>query len=221
MRTTPSTSGLLIQEPARLEKPIFDADAAGFQLVVHAIGDRANATRPRHFREAASAARRARPPSPYRARAGRARADKRALRGAWRHRLDPAKSLHRRHALGGEAHRRRHAAPIAYNVQVVRRRRRSVAFGTDWFVEPLDPMLGLYAAVTRQFPDGTPAGGWFPEERITLAQAIEYYTLGSAYAEFAETRRARSRRQAGRPRRPVARPVHDPAARDPRHAPRS
>ena len=50
-------------------------------------------------------------------------------------------------------------------------------------------MLGLYAAVTRQFPDGTPLGGWHPEERVTMAQAIEYYTLGSAYAEFAETRK--------------------------------
>ena len=50
-------------------------------------------------------------------------------------------------------------------------------------------MLGLYAAVTRQFPDGTPPGGWFPEERLTLEQAVEYYTLGSAYAEFAETRK--------------------------------
>jgi predicted amidohydrolase YtcJ len=64
-----------------------------------------------------------------------------------------------------------------------------IAFGTDWFVEPLNPMLGLYAAVTRQFPDGTPAGGWFPEERLTLEQAVEYYTLGSAYAEFAEARK--------------------------------
>ena len=64
-----------------------------------------------------------------------------------------------------------------------------VAFGTDWFVAPLDPMLGLYAAVTRQFPDGTPPGGWHPEERITMAQAVECYTLGSAYAEFAEDRK--------------------------------
>ena len=37
-----------------------------------------------------------------------------------------------------------------------------MSFGTDWFVEPLNPMLGLYAAVTRQFPDGTPPDGWFP-----------------------------------------------------------
>ncbi len=50
-------------------------------------------------------------------------------------------------------------------------------------------MLGIYAAVTRQFPDGTPAGGWYPDERITVGQAVECYTLGSAYAEFAEVRK--------------------------------
>jgi predicted amidohydrolase YtcJ len=63
------------------------------------------------------------------------------------------------------------------------------SLGTDWFVEPLNSMLGLYAAVTRQFADGTPAAGWYPEERISLAAAIEYYTMGSAFAEFAERRK--------------------------------
>ena len=53
----------------------------------------------------------------------------------------------------------------------------------------LGTRLGLYAAVTRQYRDGTPAAGWFPEERITMAQAVEYYTLGSAYAEFADDRK--------------------------------
>ena len=50
-------------------------------------------------------------------------------------------------------------------------------------------MLGLYAAVTRQYPDGTPAGGWFPAEKISMAEAVEFYTLGSAYAEFADDRK--------------------------------
>jgi predicted amidohydrolase YtcJ len=61
-----------------------------------------------------------------------------------------------------------------------------VAFGTDWFVEPLDPRLGLYAAVTRELPSGGPPGGWFPEEKISLEEALDLYTRGSAYAEFAE-----------------------------------
>ena len=75
---------------------------------------------------------------------------------------------------------------FAYNVRALASAGARIAFGTDWFVEPLNPLLGLYAAVTRQAPDGTPPGGWFPDERIAMEQAIEYYTMGSAYAEFAE-----------------------------------
>ncbi|MFB0519582.1 MAG: amidohydrolase, partial [Acidobacteriota bacterium] len=61
-----------------------------------------------------------------------------------------------------------------------------IAVGTDWYVEPLNPMLGLYAAVTRQTPEGSPPGGWFPEQRLTLEEAIRLYTLGSAFASFEE-----------------------------------
>ena len=59
-----------------------------------------------------------------------------------------------------------------------------LAFGTDWDVAPLNPMLGLYAAVTRATLDGKTPNGWFPEQKLTLAEAIEAYTMGSAYAEF-------------------------------------
>jgi predicted amidohydrolase YtcJ len=48
-------------------------------------------------------------------------------------------------------------------------------------------MLGLYAAVTRATLDGKNPGAWFPEQKLTLKEAIEAYTLGSAYAEFRET----------------------------------
>ena len=61
-----------------------------------------------------------------------------------------------------------------------------VPFGTDWPVEPINPYLGLYAAVTRQSADGAPPGGWWPEERITIADAIRNYTAQSAYASFEE-----------------------------------
>ncbi len=63
----------------------------------------------------------------------------------------------------------------------------SLAFGTDWSVEPLDPMRGLYSCVTRKNIEfDYPEGGWFPEQKLTMAQAIRYYTLGSAYASFEE-----------------------------------
>jgi predicted amidohydrolase YtcJ len=55
-----------------------------------------------------------------------------------------------------------------------------MAFGSDAPVAPLNPMLGIYAAVTRQDEDGEPAGGWYPEERIGVAEAIRGYTLGPA-----------------------------------------
>ena len=74
----------------------------------------------------------------------------------------------------------------AYNVRSFTDAGIPVAFGTDWFVEPLDPRLGLYAAVTRERPEGGPLGGWFPEEKIALEDALDLYTRGSAYAEFAE-----------------------------------
>ncbi|MGH9866451.1 MAG: amidohydrolase, partial [Candidatus Acidiferrales bacterium] len=57
-----------------------------------------------------------------------------------------------------------------------------LAFGTDWTVAPLNPLLGLYAAVTRETLDGKTPNGWIPGQKITLAEAIEAYTMGSAYA---------------------------------------
>jgi predicted amidohydrolase YtcJ len=64
-----------------------------------------------------------------------------------------------------------------------------VAFGTDFAVEPLDPVEGLYSAVTRQSREkpGTPPGGWLPSQRLSMEEAIALYTAGSAYAEFQET----------------------------------
>jgi predicted amidohydrolase YtcJ len=62
-----------------------------------------------------------------------------------------------------------------------------LAFGSDWTVAPLDPILGIYAAVTRRTLDGKNPDGWVPEQKITVEEAIHGYTVGSAYAEFRET----------------------------------
>jgi predicted amidohydrolase YtcJ len=61
-----------------------------------------------------------------------------------------------------------------------------VALGTDWNVAPLNPMLTLYAAITRATLDGKNPNGWFPEQKLTIKEAVEAYTMGSAYAEFQE-----------------------------------
>lgn len=184
----PSTSGLLLQSPEELRKAIFAADAAGFQPVVHAIGDRANAIVLDAFeRLAKERGVKDRRPRIEHAQVVR-HEDKPRFTAAGviasiqpSHCIDDMRWAERR--IG------RARTPISYNFKSFADAGARIAFGTDWYVEPLNPMLGLYAAVTRQFPDGTPDGGWFPEERITMAQAIEYYTLGAAYAEFAEGRK--------------------------------
>jgi len=62
-----------------------------------------------------------------------------------------------------------------------------IAFGSDWPVEPLDPMRGLYSGVTRKNIEfGYPEGGWFPEQKLTMAETISLFTLGAAYASFEE-----------------------------------
>ena len=61
-----------------------------------------------------------------------------------------------------------------------------LALGTDWNVAPLNPMLTLYAATTRATLDGKNPAGWFPEQKLTIKEAIEAYTMGSTYAEFQE-----------------------------------
>ena len=61
-----------------------------------------------------------------------------------------------------------------------------LAFGTDWDVAPLNPLSTIYAAVTRATLDGKNPNGWFPEQKLTVAEAVEAYTMRSAYAEFQE-----------------------------------
>lgn len=61
-----------------------------------------------------------------------------------------------------------------------------LAFGTDWEVAPLNPLLTVYAAVTRETLDGKNPNGWFPEQKLSVAESVEAYTMGSAYAEFQE-----------------------------------
>lgn len=61
-----------------------------------------------------------------------------------------------------------------------------ICFGTDWYVAPLNPLLGIYAAVTRRTLDGKNPDGWIPEQKISVEDAIKCYTLNSAYASFEE-----------------------------------
>jgi predicted amidohydrolase YtcJ len=184
----PSTKGLLLHPPEALQAAIFAADAAGFQVIVHAIGDRANAIVLDAFeklqQERGTRDRRLRIEHAQVVRPG----DKARFKT-----IGVIASIQPSHCIDdmrwSERRIGRDRSKIAYNFKSFVDAGARIAFGTDWFVEPMNPMIGLYAAVTRQFPDGTPAGGWFPEERISMEQADEYYTMGSAYAEFADTRK--------------------------------
>ena len=69
------------------------------------------------------------------------------------------------------------------------RARGPLAFGSDWPVVTLDPLVGLFTALTRTRLDGTPEGGWVPEERLTLVQAVDAYTRSAAWASFDELRK--------------------------------
>ncbi|TMA21154.1 MAG: amidohydrolase [Deltaproteobacteria bacterium] len=171
-----------------LEALVLAADRAGLQVAVHAIGDAANREVLDAFEKAARATDR---------------------RGA-RHRIEHAQVLApsdiaRFAELGVVASMQpthatsdlrwaedrigpKRAAAGAYAWRKLLEAGARIAFGTDFAVEPLAPIEGLYSAVTRQSREAPfgPAGGWIPSEKLTLADAIRLYTTGSAYAEFQE-----------------------------------
>jgi hypothetical protein len=64
-----------------------------------------------------------------------------------------------------------------------------LAFGTDYPVESINPLRGIYACLTRELPEGGPPGGWNPRESLTMEDCVRNYTVGSAYAEFEEHRK--------------------------------
>ena len=167
------------------------ADAAGLQIAIHAIGDRAIHEILSIYEEVA----RRNGPGPARGRRWRIEhvqhlrpSDYDAFA-----RLGVIASMQPYHAIddGRWAEKRigHERAKSSYAWRSLLDHHARLAFGTDWPVAPLCPILGLYAAVTRATLDGKNPGGWIPEQKITLAEAIEAYTLGSAYAEFTERRK--------------------------------
>ena len=184
----PKTCGLLLHPVDELDRLILEADAAGFQLAVHAIGDRANSLVLDAFEKAAKA----NGPRDRRFRIEHAQHVREPDLARFKA-LGVVASIQPCHCIDdmrfAEAHIGRSRLPDAYRLRSFVERAIPVAFGTDWDVEPLDPRLGLYAAVTRERPEGGPPGGYGPGERLPLADALDLYTRGPAYAEFAETRK--------------------------------
>jgi hypothetical protein len=189
----PNTSGQLrdVMSPeGNLYRLIQGADLAGFTVTVHAIGDKANRilleTYEQVFQENPSRDRRFRVvhaqvvhPDDL------ARFGKLGLTAEVQpyHCIDDMRWMEER--IGRER------AKNAYAFRSLERAGAVMSFGTDWpgtnaSYYPINPLLGLYAAVTRQTLKGEPAEGWFPDERIALEEAVRYYTLNNAHATFEE-----------------------------------
>jgi predicted amidohydrolase YtcJ len=184
----PSTSGIMIIDPAKLKQMAIDRDKAGFQLAFHAIGDRANTIALDTFEAVAKA----NGPRDRRDRIEHAQvvAPNDFARFAS---LNVIASMQPSHQTSDMRWAEARVGPErikgAYAWKTMLTNKVHLAFGTDYDVEPITPMRGLYACVTRELPDGGPAGGWQPQEKISLDECIRAYTTGSAYAQFEEGRK--------------------------------
>jgi predicted amidohydrolase YtcJ len=181
----PSTSGLLTADTAAMRAAIQAADSAQLQVVIHAIGDRANdwlldtyawvfahnPARDRRFR-----IEHAQHLSPRAiARFGE---------------LHVLPSMQPYHAIDDGRWAEKRIGPerarTTYAFRSLLDSGAGLMFGSDWTVAPMDPLLGIYAAVTRRTLDGRNPSGWVPEQKITVEEALRAYTSANAYGAFRE-----------------------------------
>jgi predicted amidohydrolase YtcJ len=184
----PSSSGILRMDPAELNRMSIERDKAGFQLNFHAIGDRAN----RVALDAFAAVLAANGPRDRRDRIEHAQvvAPEDFARFA---KLHVIASMQPVHLLDDQRWAEARLGPErskgAYAWNTMRKDGVRLAFGTDYPVERINPLRGIYECVTRELPEGGPAGGWEPQEKLPREVCIYDYTVGSAYGEFEENRK--------------------------------
>ncbi|MBX3268739.1 MAG: amidohydrolase [Sandaracinaceae bacterium] len=175
----PGHRGLLAQSPERLAELAREAHDAGYQLAIHAIGDRGNAVALDAI-EAAQGTDRAR-----RHRIEHAQVLREADVGRFAA-LGVVASMQPTHATSDMPWAEARVGParlrFAYAWRTLAQAGALLAFGSDAPVEDHRPALGLYAALTRQDADGAPPGGWRPEERLTIEDALLAFTRGPARA---------------------------------------
>jgi predicted amidohydrolase YtcJ len=185
---TPSTSGLANDEmipESKMAQHIRDADRAGLQVAVHAIGDKANHLILNMFEEAEKA-------NGARDRRFRIEHAQHLLKDDIPRfaNLRVIASMQPYHAIddGRWAEKRigPQRAQTTYAFRSLLDTGAILAFGSDWHVAPMEPLLGIYGAVTRQTVDGKHPGGWVPDQKISVQEAVRAYTWGSAYASFEE-----------------------------------
>jgi hypothetical protein len=181
----PGSSGLPTAELRDQEKMFANlqaADRAGLHVAVHAIGDRANKTildlYERLEKEDGAADRRLRIEHAQHLR------KEDIARFAQLHVIASVQPYHciddGRWAERRIGHQR---ALTTYAFKSLLDAGTTLAFGSDWFVAPINPLAGIYAAVTRRTLDGKNPDGWIPEQKLTVPQSVHAYTVGSAYAE--------------------------------------
>lgn len=183
------TSGFLTTPEADMRAQVGAADSAGLQVVVHAIGERANALlvdiydsvakahgdRDRRFR--IEHAQHLRPQEVARM------AQQRVIA-----------SMQPYHAIDDGRWAAKRLGPRVVNSYVFKSlldAGATVTFGSDWTVAPIDPLLGIFAAVTRRTLDGKNPDGWLPDQKISVEQALRAYTSANAFAVFADSTRGR------------------------------
>lgn len=201
----PHNSGIPRMTPEELTRKVVAIDAAGFQVALHAIGDKAN----RMALDAFEAARRGKKLG--NTGGGLLLKDDVGIRSKFirdmRHRIEHAQvvapsdfarfrdlgvlaSMQPSHAISDKRwapdRLGEYRSLGAYSWHTFEAYGVHVPFGTDWPIEPINPYLGLFAAVTRESTELQPAGGWLPQERLDIAEAIRCYTAESAYASFEE-----------------------------------
>lgn len=178
----PQSTGLFVTPPATLYERISGADKAGLQVMVHAIGDRANSTildiYERVAKENGARDRR------FRIEHAQHLTAKDIPRFG---QLGVIASMQPYHTIddGRWAEKfigKRIATTYAYRDLLDSNAR--LAFGSDWFVAPPTPLEGIYGAVTRRTLDDKNPDGWVPHQKITVAEAVQAYTSGAAYASF-------------------------------------
>ncbi len=184
----PSKRGLLVPDmfpEGIMEKRLMEADRAGLQVAIHAIGDEANHIILDLFENVAAK-------NEKRDRRWRIEHAQHLIPGDFERfgKLRVIASVQPYHAIddgrwaekkiGKERCRHTYAFRSLFESGTV------LAFGSDWTVAPINPLTGIYAAVTRRTLDGKNPDGWFAEQKIALEEAIKGYTLSAAFAEFSE-----------------------------------
>ncbi len=186
----PGNRGLLLTPEPKMAETARACAKAGWQLWTHAIGDRGNRLTLDAYEEALAAAK---PKDPrFRIEHAQVLAPEDIPRFG---KLGIIASIQPTHATSdmpwAEARLGPERIKGAYAWRSLLKAGARLCGGSDFPVEEESPLLGLYAAVTRQDFAGNPPGGWFPDQRLTRPEALKLFTEDAAFAEFAEERRGK------------------------------